>query len=175
MSEETMSGFATTPSPKLSRWILIAASILTLFGSLAVAAPAQASDFYGPGGYEYGPRYGYHNNCCGGGCYRCGCGRCYQGYRRGGSVVERRYYERKYVERSYVERRYVRPHHYYPRYGYGCCGSPYRSYSGYRGYSRFPWGYGGVRSEGYGPSAYYDEAPRPPAPVGYGSYYDGEE
>jgi hypothetical protein len=167
MSEETMSGFARTPSPRASRWILIAASILTLLGSLAVAAPAQASDFYGPG-YEYGPRYG-----CG--CYRCGCGRCYQGYRRGGSVVERRYYERKYVERSYVERRYVRPvHHYYPRYRYGCCGSPYRSYSGYRGDSRFPWGYGGVRSEGYGPSAYYDDAPRPPAPVGYGPY-DGEE
>lgn len=169
-----MSGFATTPSPRARQWILIAASILTLLGSLAVAAPAQASDFYGPGGYEYGPRYGYgyHNNCCGGGCYRCGCGHCYSGYRRGG-FVERRYYERKFVERSYVERRYVRPVHHY---GYGCCGgSPYRSYSGYRGYSRFPWGYGGIRSEGYGPSGgYYDEAPRPPASVGYGSYYDGD-
>ena len=179
-----MSGFATTPSPRANRWMLIAASILTLLGSLAVAAPAQASDFYGPTGYEYGPHYGYnpyryHRDCYSCGCDRCGCGRCYSGYRRGGSVVERRYYERKFVERSYVERRYVRPYHrYYPRYGYGYGygGSPYRSYSGYRGgYSRsFPYGYGGVRSEGYGPQGYYDDAPRPPAPVGYGPYSDGD-
>jgi hypothetical protein len=179
LSEETMSGFATSPSPRASRWIWIAASVLALLGSLAVAAPAQASDFYGPAGYGYGPpRYGYdsyRNDCSSCGCYRCGCGRCYSGGHRGG-VVERRYYERKYVERSYVERRYVRPfHHDYPRYGYGCCNSPYRSsYSGYGGYSRsFPWGYGGVRSDGYGQSGYYDQPPRPPAPVGYGSYDDG--
>jgi hypothetical protein len=185
-----MSGFATTPAPRANRWILIAASIFALLGSLAVATPSRAGDYYGPTGYEYGPHYGYYNpyryhrDCYSCGCERCGCGRCYQGYRRGGSVVERRYYERKFVERSYVERRYVRPYHrYYPHYGYGYprygyprYGYGYRSYEpGYRSYSRsFPWGYGGIRSEGYGPAGYDEEpAPRPPAPVGYGPYYDG--
>ena len=172
-----MSGSATTLSPRAIRWTLIAAAMLALFGS--VAAPAQAGDFFGPDRYGYGPprydyeRYRYHHRC-----YSCGCwGRCqYSG--RSGGVYERRYryVERKYVEREYVERRYTSPVRRYHSY------APWRSsyYSGYRSpSSSYPWGYGGIRREpsyGYGRSGYYDEPPRPPAPVGYdaGPYGDDE-
>ena len=174
-----MSGPATTLSPRASRWILIAATVLATLGSIAV--PAQAGDFdnpygYGNARYNYGPRYGYngygYNGCSSCGCHRCGCYRCGCGgcrpYVRGGV------YERRYVEREYIERRYVAP---YRRYGYGCCGPSRSYYQGYR--TPFPYGYGGIRGEGssygYGPAAYqYGEPPRPPAPVGYdgGGYGD---
>jgi hypothetical protein len=200
MSEEAMSGSATTLSPRASRWILVAAPVLALLGS--VAAPAQAGDFYGPDRYDYGPsRYGYgpsrydydpyryHHGCSSCGCWRCG----YQSSVRRGSVFERRY---RYVEREYVERRYTWPvhrssygygygWHRSPSYGYGWHRSPsygwHRSYPGYRTWSTpsFPWGYGGVRGQqssyGYGPSSYYEEPPRPPAPVGYDAEPYGDE
>jgi hypothetical protein len=174
MSEEIMSGSATTLSPRLIRWILIAASVFALLGS--VAAPAQAGDYYGPSRYGYGYNYNpyrYGNGCSSCGCVRCGCGGCRPHVRRGGV------YERRYVEREYIERRYVAPIRRYPRYGYGCCGPSRSYYGGYQGYrSPFPYGYGGVRSEGYGyaPAAYqYEEPLRPPAPVGYdvGAYDAG--
>jgi hypothetical protein len=175
-----MSGSATIFLPRASRWILIVGAVLALLGS--IAAPAQAGDFYGPSRYDYGPRYDYnpyryHRSCYSCGCSRCGCGRCQYQYsgRSGGGVYERRYSERKYVEREYVERRYASPVHRYSSYGYG-----WRSgYPRYRSWSpRFPWGYGGIRTQqpyGWAPSAYYEEEPpRPPAPVGYdgGPYGD---
>ncbi len=176
-----MSGSATTLTPTAIRSILIAAAVLTLFGS--VAAPAQAGDFFGPDRYEYGPPrydndyYRYHYRCS-----RCGCwGRCQSSLRPGG-VFERRYryVERKYVEREYVERRYAWPVHRSHR--YGCCYSPWRSshYPDYRSSSPYPWGYGGIRGQqpsyGYGPSGYYDAPPpRPPAPVGYDAGPYGDE
>jgi hypothetical protein len=175
-----MSGSATTLSPRASRWILIAAPILALLGS--VAAPAQAGDFYSPYRYDYGPSrydydpYRYHHRCSSCGCWRCGCGGCQSSVRPGG-VFERRY---RYVEREYVERRYTWPVR-RPR-SYGCCNAPSRSsYPGYRNWSTpFPWGYGGVRSQqpsyGYGPSASYDAGPpRPRAPVGYDAEPYGDE
>ncbi len=162
-----MSGSATTLSLRASRWILIAAAFLALLGS--VAAPAQAGEYYGRygNGYGYGSsgyggyyRHGYNNGCSSCGCHRCGCGGCRPHVRRGGV------YERRYVEREYVERRYVAP----IRRHYGCCNGYSGSYyPGYRS-TPFPYGYGGVRGArpyGYGPAAYYDGAPRPPAPVGY--------
>jgi hypothetical protein len=195
-----MSGSATTLSPRASRWILIAAPVLALLGS--VATPAQAGDFYGPDRYDYGAsRYGYgpsrydydpyrhHHGCSSCGCWRCGCGGCQSSVRRG-SFYERRY---RYVEREYVERRYTWPvrryssygwHRSYPSYGWRRSYPSYgwhRSYPGYRNWSTpFPWGYGGVRGQqssyGYGPSTYYDaEPPRPPAPVGYDAEPYGDE
>jgi hypothetical protein len=177
-----MSGSATTLSPRASRWILIAAPVLALLGSVAV--PAQAGDFYGPDRYDYGPSrnyygpsrydydpYRYHHRCSSCGCWRCGCGGCQSSVRRG-SVFERRY---RYVEREYVERRYTWPVRRYSSYGW------HRSYPGYRTWSTpFPWGYGGVRGQqssyGYGyPSTYYDAPPRPPAPVGYDADPYGDE
>ena len=170
MSEETMSRFATTLRPRTGRWILIAASLLALLGSFAVASSAQASDYYGsyPQRYGYGAsRYGYYPSrcsCCrpcypqrcdSCGCQRCGCGGC-----------RPRVVERRWIERQYVERRY------------GCCSSNsyyprYRSY----GSTPFPYGYGGVRrSYGYGPANYEDDgADRPPAAVGYDGGQYGDE
>ncbi|MGB8401675.1 hypothetical protein [Bradyrhizobium sp.] len=171
-----MNSPATARPPGRRRLALILAGLLALLGSFAVTAPAQAGYYYGSHpcynrcGYGYSPnRYApqrYYN-----GCSACGCRpRCNSG------IV----YERRYVEREYVERRYGRPCcHYRRHYGY----NPY-GYGGYQYRSRhFPWGYGGVRDwrapygyrepsgDRYGyryePSAagYYEEPPRPPAPV----------
>jgi hypothetical protein len=169
-----MSGSVTIPR-KASRWMLVTAPVLALFGS--VAAPAQAGDYYGGYRYDDAPRYsgysyGYHPRC-----WRCGSSA------RRGTVLERRY---KYVERDYYERRYTAPvHHHHYGYGYGW-NAPRSYYPGYRtGEAAFPWGYGGVRQhpygwyrrrpsyDGYGSSA-YDDVERPPAPVGEDGPYGDE-
>jgi hypothetical protein len=176
MSEQIMSGTVTTLPRKASRWILIAAPMLALFG--AVAAPAQAGDYYGGYRYEDSPRYGYGYGY--GYHPRCTSWRCGSGARRSGVVLERRY---RYVERDYYERRTTAPVHHYHHYGWN---APRSYYPGYRtGEAAFPWGYGGVRQhpygwyrrrpyDGYGSSA-YDDVERPPAPVGDDGGYYGEE
>jgi hypothetical protein len=184
MLEIVFSNDAMARPPIRRRWAVLAAGVIALLGSLAVTAPAQAG-YYGGYGYGYNPcsyhcGYGYpryHYGCSACGCYR----RCYSGSR---SYV----YERKFIERIYVERRYGCCHHHYGYGGYGGYGG-YRHYGGYypdEGYRRpfpyggyrrpFPYGYGGVRywrapygydrpyAEGSG-EGYYQEPPRPPAPI----------
>jgi hypothetical protein len=178
-----MSSPAIARPPGRRRLALIVAGVLALLGSFAVTAPAQAGyyddSYYGSNpcsyrcGYGY-PRYRYAPYRHYGECSPCGCYRRCHSTSRPGLV-----YERRYFERSYVERRYGWPaRHYYPRH-YG-----YNPYGGYRSYSRpYPWGYGygGVGRRwptpsvyGYEPSAerYYEEPPRPPAPVWGGSGYE---
>jgi hypothetical protein len=176
-----MNNPAAARPPGCSRLVLIVAGVLALLGSFAVTAPAQAGyydDGYGsnPCSYRcggYAPRYRYapryYNGCSSCGCYRrCGS------VSRSGLVYERRYVEREYVERRYGYGGYRRHYGYYPYRGYRRpCGD--YSCGGYRSYSRpYPYGYGGVRSwrgpySRYEPTAdeNYEEAPRPPAPVGY--------
>jgi hypothetical protein len=178
-----MNNPAAARPPARSRLALIVAGVLALLGSFVVTAPAQAG-YYGDGYYGSNPcsyRCGgyvpYRPRCSSCGCYhRCGS--------RSGVVYERRYVEREYVERRYGYGGYghggYRPHYGYNSYGYRPrCG--YNSCGGYRSYSRpYPWGYGGVRSwrgpyGGYEPSAgYYEESPRPPAPVLEGAGYEGD-
>jgi hypothetical protein len=171
-----------------SRLVLIVAGVFALLGSFAVTAPAQAGyyddGYYGsnPCSYRcggYAPRYRYAPRYYNG-CSSCGC------YRRCGSVSRGVVYERRFVEREYVERRYgyggYRRHYGYP---YGGYRRPCGDYScgGYRSYSRpYPYGYGGVRSwrgpyGQYEPTAdqYYEEPPRPPAPVYSGAGYEGDD
>ena len=178
MSEEAMSGPAKTLSPSACRWILIAASVVTLLGS--AAAPARAGDFDAPYRYDDGPaRYDYDHDRYDPYRYRYDPYRYHPSSVRPSGVIERRsrYIERKYVEREYVERRYTWPVRRY--HSYGCCNTSRYAYPRYRTWSApFPWGYGGIRGQrpsyAYGRSAYY--APRPPAPVGYdaGPYGDDE-
>jgi hypothetical protein len=177
MLEITVSDHADARPPGCRRLASILAGVLALLGSFVVTAPAQAG-YYDDSSYGYGyrrpcyqdcgyaPPYRYRCSPCG--CYR----RCYSGWRRPGGYV----YERRYVEREYVERRYggYPHHHYYPYEGYRHYGD--YPYGGYRG--PFPYGYGGVRSwrapYGYyrfrpwaedAADRYYEEPPRPPAPV----------
>ncbi len=167
--------------PGRSRLVLIVAGVLALLGTFAVTAPAQAG-YYGDGyygnpcSYRCGGYVPYRPRCSACGCYR----RCYSGSRSG--LV----YERRFVEREYVERRYGYGGGYRRNYGYNPYGyrrpCGYYSCGGYRSWSRpYPYGYGGVRSwrapyGQYEPTAdqYYDEPPRPPAPVYGGSGDEGD-
>ncbi len=158
-----------------SRLALIVAGAIALFGSMFVAAPAQAG-YYDAGypcsyrcgypAYRYYPRYRpvYRHRC-----YSCGGPRL---------VYERRYIERQYVERRYGYGGYYRRHYgYSPYYGYR---RPYGypRYGAYRSSRPYGYGYGGVGRrwtvpylEDHDRSGYY-EPPRPPAPVSYeGDYY----
>jgi hypothetical protein len=175
--EFTMNSTAIAGPPARSKMVLIAAGLFALLGSFVAPASAQAGYY---GGYYGGGYYGGGYPCS----YRCGypAYRYYHGcYSCGRSLV----YERRYVEREYVERRYgyggYRHYCGYNQYG-GCgryYGGAYYPYGGY-GYRR-PYGYGGYGYPGVGrrwpvpfygyEGAAYEEAPRPPAPIGYGDEY----
>jgi hypothetical protein len=182
--EFVMNNRVTAGPPVRRRLALIVAGAAALFGSLFVAAPAQAG--YYDAGYDpcydrcgypsyryyrpYRPVYRHR-------CYSCGGSRL---------IYERRYIERELIVRRYGYGGFRRHYGYSPcgyRRDYGCSPYGYRRsygyprYGAYRGYSR-PYGFGGVGRrwslpavEGYDRSGYY-EPPRPPAPVSYeGDYY----
>ena len=181
MLEFVMNSTVTAGPPVRRRLALIVASILAVFGSFVVTAPAQAG-YYGSSYYPCSYRCGYpaYRPVYRQRCYSCGGPRL---------IYERRFIERRFIERQFVERRYgfggyrrhygYSPYGYRRNYGYPSYGS-YRSarpYNGYGGVGRrwsLPYveGYGRSGYNGYGRSGYdgygqsgYDDGPRPPAPI----------